>query len=136
MKDWFRALATFVLGIVVALVSVLAIAFYWRVGNHIQNRVTASSIQAVRPGMTLAELDANLGEPLQVRTTNPSEARFFHDYSARGWLNEGYNVSVETTSTEVVSVLVEYSDMAVYRCDRDQCPQFIWRRDLLDALGR
>jgi hypothetical protein len=136
MKSWLRALTAFVLGIMFALASVVAIAFYWRWGNHIQSRVTASSIQAVRPGMTLNELYANLGEPIQIRTKSPIEARCFLDYSERGWLNEGYTVTVEATSAEVVSVLVEYSDMAVYRCDRDQCPQFIWRRDLLDALGR
>ena len=137
MRSWIRPSIVFACGALAAASATIAFGFYARVGNRVRDQVTAVTIQAVRPGMSLNQLTAQLGSPFQVRTKSPSDSStYFLDYAEPGWLNEGYAITVETTSGEVVNVSVEYADMLIYRCDRTRCPQYVWRRDLLDALGR
>ena len=134
---WIRSVALVGSGAIIATALIVGFAFYLRVGNRVASGVSAASIQAVRPGMTLTELDAHLGSPIQIRTKNPTDtSTFYFDYTEPGWLNEGYAITVATTASQVVSVLVEYADMVVYRCDSEKCPEFVSRPDLLDALGR
>jgi hypothetical protein len=123
-------------GAMLGVLAVVVFVSYFPVGNRLSSRVTDAALQRVRPGMPVEDLYRDLGPPLQVRTKSPADAtRFFLDYSEPGWLNEGYAITIETSPVEVVNVVVEYADLVVYKCDSSQCPQFVWRRDLFDAIG-
>ena len=133
---WIRSMAFFGSGAIISAALIVGLAFYLRLGNRVASGVSARGVQAVRPGMTLTELGAHLGSPIQIRAKNPTDpSTFYFDYTEPGWLNEGYAITVATTSSQVVSVLVEYADIVVYRCD-EKGPEFVSRPELLDGLDR
>lgn len=123
---WIQRVALFGSGAIISAVLIVGLAFYLRLGNRVASGVSAGAIRTVRPGMTLAELGAHLGSPIQIRAKSPTDAStFYFDYTESGWLNEGYAITVAATSSQVVSVLVEYADMVIYQCDAEKCPAFV-----------
>lgn len=131
------AMVSFIVGVGSCLVTL----WYFNAGAELAAGVTRNGILALRPGMSEERIVTLIGRPLFERrlVADANNNRRAPDgttwqYSRTGLFGQGLQVYLSIQQGTLAGVYVEDSDLLVYRCDTQECPESIWKPEVLDRL--
>jgi hypothetical protein len=126
---------------IVGVASCLVTLWYFNAGAELAAGVTRNGILALRPGMSEERIVALVGRPLFERrlVADANNNRQTSEettwlYSRTGLFGQGLQVYLSIQHEALAGVYVEDSDLLVYRCDTQKCPETIWKPEVLDLL--
>ena len=111
-------------------------------GSRLAEGVTKQGLLELRPGLSRDQVTDLIGEPLTEERDSHAETAGADGksedgvvliYAEPGFLQGGFEMWVVMEEGRVAKAGVEEYDLAIYRCNRDECP-VIWDEDALDRL--
>lgn len=129
------ALASFALGVMICLLGL----WHFDAGSEVAKGLTKEGLLALRPGMSTMQILSILGEPLFERRNYSGElsAKEIAEtwvYRRPGVFGLGTHVYLSVINGQLTGAYVEDSDLLVFRCDAQKCPDTPWRPEILDRL--
>jgi len=123
---------TSALSFALGMLSLLAGLWYFDAGAELANGLSKEGLLALRPGASPTEVRAIVGEPLFERGATSTSRTWV--YRRRGVFGLGVEVYLVISNGSLAGVYVEDSDLLVYRCDTQKCPDTPWRPEILERL--